>query len=108
MRSNFPFTFFQRYKLYIESREGISNFGEDMAVATLRDAPTTQNFPLQLLNLHHQLLVLQKVFLEFLNAALSAVAVDLEWVGPYTASGTWNVVVLPSYVDVVGIFKPIQ
>jgi hypothetical protein len=79
-----------------------------MTVATLRSAPASKSLSFQLIYPPHQFLILQKVLLKFLNASVSAVIVHFEGIGPDASGCTWNIVVLPTNVDVIGILKPIQ
>jgi hypothetical protein len=94
--------------LCYNSGERISDFGKDVTVAVFRRAPTSEDLSLQLRHPSHQFFVLQEMFLELLNAAISTVFIDLKGVRPYAARGAGDVMVLPSDVDVIRVFKPLQ
>lgn len=77
-------------------------------MATLRRAPASKHFSFQRLQFLHQLRAAEQVFLELLDASVPAVLVDFEGIGPLAGNCTRHIVILPTDVDMVRVFQPLQ
>ena len=77
-------------------------------MATFRGAPASQHFSFQLPQVLHQLWTAEQVLLELLDASFPSVLVDLEGIGPLTSNCALHIVILPSDVDMIGVFQPLQ
>lgn len=77
-------------------------------MAILRRTPTSQHLSFQRFQLLHQFRAAEQVLLELLDASIPAVLVDLEGISPLASNCTLHIVIMPSDVDMIGIFQPLQ
>lgn len=52
-------------------------------------------------------MVLEKVFLESIDASIPTVLVYFEGIGPFALFGSGNVMIMSTNIDVVVVFEPI-